>query len=110
MPNVKIYVDHGVLAARATEIQAMLPALRTALCRELSVDISACQLAVIGVTGLPDQPLANVEYQYLLTPQRTRDRITAASTVFRQIVAAATGTHTAVRADALDPATYVALK
>jgi hypothetical protein len=110
MPNVKIYVDHAVLTEREDAIRAMLPGLRAAVCEDLAVDVAACQFAVIGVMGLPDQPLVNVEFSYLGTPARTPDVIRAASARFQRIVAEAAGAHAAVRADALDPATYVALK
>lgn len=110
MPNVKIFVDQIVFETRRTAIDSMLPKLRESLCVELSVPVAACQLAVIPVLGMMDQPQANMEIQYLGTKDRTSQMITAACTVFRDIVQSAVGSVPAVRATPLDPTTYVALK
>jgi hypothetical protein len=110
MPNVKIFVDEDLYAARRTEIRAALQPLRAALCAQLGVTPAACQLAVLPVMGLPDQPLANMEYQYLATPARTPDAIRAASAHFSALLTEALGCALAVRATPLDPETYVALK
>jgi hypothetical protein len=79
-------------------------------CHELAVPTSACQLAIIGVIGLPDQPQANMEFQYLATSERTPERIRQVCSAFRDLLTAAMGVTTAVRATPLDPLTYVALK
>ncbi len=110
MPNVKIFVDQALLDSRREVIAAALPRLRDALCAQLGVTPAACQLAVLPVMGLPDQPLANMEYQYLATPERTPDMIRAASAHFRALLTDPLGCVPAVRATPLDPATYVALK
>ena len=110
MPNVKIFVDEDLYAARSDQIRAILPVLRDALCAQLGVPPAACQLAVLPVMGLPDQHLANMEYQYLATPSRTPDAIRAASAHFRSLMTEALGCALAVRATPLDPETYVALK
>ena len=110
MPNVKIYVDEPTYQDRKDALQALLPPLRDAICEQLKVPVAACQLAVIPVIGMAGQPVANFEVQYLGTPERTRDVITQACTVFRELVAGAVGAVPAVRATPLDPETYVALK
>lgn len=110
MPNVKIFVDEHLLALRKSDIEAALGPLRQLLCDELKVPASACQIAVLPVIGLEDQPLANMEFQYLATPERTPDRIREACVVFRNFLASPLGEPLAVRATPLDPATYVALK
>ena len=110
MPNMKLFVDHHLLASREAEIAALLAPLRELACSELAVPASACQLAVIGVVGLPDQPLANMEFQYLATPDRTPERISQVCAAFRAFLSAPLGTTPAIRSTPLDPATYVALK
>lgn len=110
MPNIKLFVDHSLLATRDADIRALLLPLRNLACRELTVPPSACQLAVIGVIGLPDQPLVNMEFQYLAKPERTLDLIEEVCAAFRAYLAASLDTHPAVRASCLDPAKYVAIK
>ncbi|MCB1334824.1 MAG: hypothetical protein KDK26_14540 [Roseivivax sp.] len=110
MPNVKLFIDETLYAARRAEIAAMLPPLRESLCAEMSVPPAACQIAVLAVMGLPGQPSANLEMQYLAKPDRTPAMIAAACAVFRDVVEAALGSRPAVRATPLDPETYVALK
>lgn len=110
MPNVKIYVDQTLLEERHAAINAILMPLRDCLCAELSVSAAACQLAEIPILGLIDQPLVNMEIQYLTTPDRTPTNITKACTAFRDLLATAIGSVPAVRATPLDPQTYVALK
>lgn len=110
MPNVKIYVDERVRAAAAPGLSGILPDLRAMLCEALGVDVAACQLAVIAVTGLPDQPPINAELAIMPRADRTRERITATAEAVRAIVGGATGQRVAVRVMMLDAATYVALK
>ena len=110
MPNVKIFVDEKVHADRAGDIRDMLLPLRDLLCETLSVPVAACQLAVIPVMGLEDQPLINMEYQYLATPDRTPGMIRTCSTAYRAFITERLGHVPAVRSTPLDPATYVALK
>lgn len=110
MPNMKLFVDQDLLAARHAEISAQLAPLRDLACQQLSVPASACQLAVIGVMGLPDQPLANLEFQYLALSERTPEKIRHVCAAFRDFLARPLGVPAAVRATPLDPATYVALK
>jgi hypothetical protein len=111
MPNLKIYADENVHAARAAELKAALPPLRDLLCRDLSVGPEACQLALVPVAGLPDQPLVNVELLILPRPDRTPERVRAVASAIRDLIAeAAGGAHAAVRISQLDPETYIALK
>lgn len=110
MPNVKIYVDEALYQDRKTALTELLPHLREALCRELSVPSAACQLAVMPVLGLQDQPKANFEVQYLGIKSRTPQMIETACMVFQGLLADCLGHVPAVRATPLDPETYVALK
>ncbi|MBO0145066.1 hypothetical protein JZX87_28430 [Agrobacterium sp. Ap1] len=59
--------------------------------------------------GLPDQPAINLEVIILPKPERTREVI-AVGTRLKATLAEASGGRVAVRAAALDPQTYVALK
>lgn len=110
MPNVKIFIDEGLYAERKEQIKDMLPSLRETLCETLSVGAAACQLAVIPVLGLPDQPLANLEFQYLGTESRTPDFIRGLCIQYRDILEGVLGCVPAVRATPLDVNTYVAVK
>lgn len=110
MPNIKLYVENRLWTARAATITDRLPPLRELLCRELSVPPSACQLAVLPVHGLPDQPPVNAELSILPTPERTRERLLRLAEGIRMLLGEATGETTAVRISTLDPVTYVALK
>ena len=110
MPNLKIHIDQSLLEQVEGPIAALLAPLRGLLCQSLAVTPAACQLAVIAVRGLPDQPLVNVELAILPRPERTREKVTATCAAIQAMVAEAAGTHVAVRCSQLDPATYVALK
>lgn len=110
MPNVKIFVDQSRLAQVQDGLIALLPEMRRFLCSAFGVDALACQIAVIGVLGLPDQPQINTELHILARPDRTRDAVQTTAHDLRAMLAQATGLHVAVRIAGLDPATYVALK
>lgn len=110
MPNVKIFVDETQYGAVKSGLIAVLPDLRAMLCEAFDVEVPACQMAVIPVLGLPDQPPINVELHLLAKPERSRAAVQAAGVRVRDMIGAATGQHVAVRFAALDPATYVALK
>lgn len=110
MPNIKIFVDDSLYPGLRDPLAQALHPIRDMLCRELAVDIPACQFAVLPVGAMPDLPRVNVEMAILPRPDRTRDRVIAVCTQLRQMVEAATQTHVAVRVTALDPETYIALK
>jgi hypothetical protein len=109
MPNMKIYVDaaNGEAVARVRNV--LLP-LREMLCRELDVDVAACQFAVLEVFGLDDQPQVNAEIMILPRSDRRRGRIVEVCGLIRTILSDAAGMHVAVRSGMLDAETYVALK
>lgn len=110
MPNLKIFVDETQYPDLQHGLSALLPGLRDQLCAAFAVEPPACQLAVIPVLGLPDQPAINVELNILPRPERTRDAVTAAAARLRETIGAATGRHVAVRIALLDAQGYVALK
>lgn len=110
MPNVKIYIDEHLFAAHKAVIVAALEPLRCLLCAELNVAPSACHIVIQSVTGLADQPLVSIEFQYLANPDRTPERIRSASVAFRDLLTGPLGCSPAIRATPIDPATYVALK
>ena len=110
MPNLKIYLEQPLWQSHGAVLCAALPALRDLLMRELEVPEAACQLAILPIHGLPDQPQCNVEFSFLMQSVRTPDRIREVCGVIRAHVGAIIGTPTAVRAMPLDPASYTALK
>ncbi|ACM40090.1 MULTISPECIES: hypothetical protein [Rhizobium/Agrobacterium group] len=110
MPNLKIYVDETIFEASRASFHEALPRIRDLLCEAFQVAPSACQLAVIPVVGLPDQPQLNIELLILPHTKRTETVIRAAAEKLRDLLNTATGAHGAVRIAHLDPVTYVALK
>lgn len=110
MPNVKIYVDESLYPGLRAPLAQMLGPLRDLLCRELAVDVPACQFAVLPVGAMPDLPRVNVEMAVLPRPERTRDKMIAVCTDLRGMIEAVVQTHVSVRVTALDPETYIALK
>lgn len=110
MPNLKIFVDDTIYPDCRNALAQALGPIRDMLCRDLQVDVPACQFAVVPVGAMPDLTRVNVEMAILPRPERTRDILLAVCAKLRSIIEAATGTHVAVRVTALDPETYIALK
>lgn len=110
MPNVKIYVEAALDQARGRDLTAALPGLRALLCESLQVGPAACQIALMAVRGLDDQPPVNAELMILPTPARTRALLTEVAEAVRAHLATAAGAHVAVRIAQLDAETYLALK
>lgn len=110
MPNLKIFVDETLYPDCRTALAQALGPIRDMLCKDLHVDVPACQFAVLAVGAMPDLPRVNVEMAILPRPERTRDVVLAVCGKLRAMVEDVTKTHVAVRVTALDPATYVALK
>lgn len=110
MPNIKIYVDAARNGAAIDAVRNVFLPLRDMLCRELDVDVSACQFAVLEVYGLEDQPQVNAEILILPRSDRSRDRIFEICRRIQGILADATGLHVSVRSSMLDAETYIALK
>lgn len=110
MPNVKLYVDRITPAGRVAALEAALPALRDLICRDLQVTPDACQIALVPVTGLPDQPPVNAEFHIMPGPHRTPELLQAFAERVRDLAGQAAGQTVAVRITLLDPAGYLALK
>lgn len=110
MPNVKIFVDESLYPEVRESLTSALVPIRAMLCAELSVDVPACQFAVLPVVAMADLPRINVEMAILPRPERTRERILSVCGKLRDLVGAAARTHVAVRVTSLDPETYIALK
>jgi hypothetical protein len=110
MPNVKIFVDDRIWPDRREALAGALEPIRAMLCRELQVEVPACQFAVVPVLAMADLPPVNAEMQILPRPERTRDHLLAVGRQLQDMLRSATGAHAAVRVTSLDPATYVALK
>lgn len=110
MPNVKIFVDESLYPSVRDPLARALVPIRDMLCAELSVDVPACQFAVLPVVAMADLPRVNVEMSILPRPERTRERVLSVCGKLRELVENATRAHVAVRVTALDPETYIALK
>lgn len=111
MPNVKLYVDEALWPAHKPALIAALPELRALLCRDLAVPPAACQVVIVPVWGLADQPAVNIELMILPRPERTAEKLRALGGALRALIGpVAGGASVAVRFASLDPETYVALK
>lgn len=111
MPNVKLFVDDTLWPQRAEALRARLAPMRALLCHALEVPVAACQLAIVPVWGMEDQPNLNIELSLLPRPDRTRSKLEGLGGELRALFAPAVGdARVAVRFSALDPETYVALK
>jgi hypothetical protein len=111
VPNLKVYVDDTVWQEHRAALAAALGPIRSMLCERLKVDVSACQLALVPVTGLPDQPLVNAEIFLLPKPDRTREALEAVCRTLRgQLSQASGGAGTAVRCNRLDPEVYFSIR
>lgn len=110
MPNLKIFVDEAIYPACKSQLTQALGPLRDMLCRDLRVEIGACQFAVLPCLAMADLPPVNVEMAILPRPERTRDLILSVCGQMRQLLGQATGSHVAIRVTTLDPETYIALK
>lgn len=110
MPNVKIFVDETLYPSVREQLAKTLKPVRDMLCHDLSVDVPACQFAVLPVYAMLDLPRVNVELSIMPRAERTRDLLMSVCAKLREMVGDATGTHVAVRLTSLDPHTYIALK
>lgn len=110
MPNVKLFIDQRLIAAKEAALAPLLHDLRALICARLDVPASACHLVILAVTGLPDQPPVNLELALLPRADRTPEALRALCAALRDTVTAVTGAPTAIRCAQLDPATYIALK
>jgi hypothetical protein len=110
MPNVKIFVDESLYPRVRDRLAQGLGPIRDMLCDRLQVPVPACQFAVMPVLAMPDLPAVNVEVQIMPRPERTRALLLSMSDSLRDMVAAATDNHVAIRITTLDPETYIALK
>ncbi|WP_422367479.1 hypothetical protein [Pelagibius sp.] len=110
MPNVKIQVEEATLAEQRHKVLEVLDPLRQLICEKMGVPASACQIVVIPVMGLPDQPVANMDMFYISREGRTRDMVEGACVAFRALLESALDNKVAVRAIGFDQQTYLSLK
>lgn len=110
MPNAKLYVDQSVWEIQHADFKQSLSKIREVLCQYLNVPPAACQLALIPVSGLLDQPVVNIELHIMPHPDRTKDLLLTLSGKLQEIVGSFVKGGCAVRVATLDPMTYVALK
>lgn len=110
MPNIKIFVDDTQLDAISERLTAGLPGLREMICRDLEVSRSACQFAIIGVKGMPEQPTINFELGYIRRPDRTPELCLATAQRIRERMLEITGLPAAIRMSPIEAVGYVTLK
>ena len=110
MPNVKLFTDRQLVEDLGQSLLDMLPLLRDLLCDRLGVTASACQIVIVPVYGLQDQPPVNLELHILPRADRTPDRIRSICLDIKTMVDQTTQKPSAIRCAMLDPSTYVAIK
>ena len=110
MPNLRLSIDRDAPADVRARLAAGLVDVRAILIDRLPAERAACQLAVVEVAALPDQPGINAELFVLPNAQRTRARLEEVGAALRDHLHALTGLTVAVRIAHLDPDTYVAVR
>ncbi|ANT54338.1 MULTISPECIES: hypothetical protein [Mesorhizobium] len=110
MPNLKIFVEEAVWTKEVDGLEALLPALRDILCRELEVDASICQFAIIPFRGMNDQAQISVEIQLLQKVERTRDLILSVCNMLRAAITGISQHRVAIRVLNLDPVASISLR
>ena len=110
MPNLKIFMDETVFGQHRQAMIQVLEPIRDSICLHLGVPEAACQLAIIPVIGLSDQPAINVEIQILPSPDRSRSQIQALGSKVKDILSATACVPVAFRCAQHDPSTYVILR
>lgn len=110
MPNVKLYVDEGMLRDRPEAIEALLPLARDLICAGLGVTVEACHIVVLGVRSPPGQTLVNIELCLLHKPGRTRDVMERFCGELRDLAARALGAPAAIRCSLAEPESYIVIR
>lgn len=110
MANAKLFIEETLYREHRQELPALLEKLKRDLCETLSVAPEACQFAAVAVIGIPDQPKANLEFQFLMKPERNKAILENCCIKLRDEVSKALNILASVRAVPLDPETYFALK
>lgn len=106
VPNVKVYVDEGVLPAVQDRSDTVLVGLRRFLCEALGVTEAACHIVLIGVKSLPGQTPVNVELVLLRRQDRTGDTMTAFCSRLRDLMTEWLGCQTAIRCTLMETDLY----
>jgi len=110
MPNAKLYIDQTVWETQQTDFKQSLPKIRETLCQYLTVPPTACQLALLPVYGLSDQPAVNIELHLMPNPDRTPDLICELTSELQKTIMSLSQSRCAVRITTLNPETYSVMK
>ena len=108
MPNLKVYIDRDVRDG-GLPVEARKD-LRNVLIDRLGAPPAACQIAVLPVQGLPDQPAANIELALMPGPERTVEVLTELGQALQSVIRQHAEVDSAFRCTLLDPESYVTLK
>ena len=107
MPNVKLYVDEGVLRGVGDRLDPALTGLRDFLCRSFGVTEDICHIVVLGVRSAPGQTPVNIELAILQKRDRPREVVDASCAELQSLAAGLFGTRVAIRCSLMDPEFYV---
>lgn len=110
MPNVKLYVDEGVLRDRPGSVEALLPSARDLICAGLGVTVEACHIVVLGVRSPPGQTPVNIELCLLHKPGRSRAVMERFCGELRDLAARALDAPAAIRCTLAEPDSYIVIR
>lgn len=110
MPNVKLYVDEGVLRERPASVEALLPRACDLVCAALGVTVEACHIVVLGVRSLPGQTPVNIELCLLQKPGRSRAVMERFCAELRDLAARALDAPAAIRCTLAEPDSYIVIR
>jgi|GEM_PF-604633 len=110
MPNVKLYLDEGVLHDRQGDVDALLPRMRDLICAGLGVTAEACHIVVLGVRSPSGQTPVNIEICLLKKPGRTRAAVELFCSDLRDLAARAVGVPAAIRCTLAEPEDYIVIR
>lgn len=110
MPLLKVYVDALLWSERGEVMRKSLTEIHSYLCETFKVDASVCQILVIPLHGLPNQPLIAAEIQFMSKSERTRELILSAGDQLRRMLGGDWSESVVIRITQLDPERYIAIK
>lgn len=110
MPNVKIYIDEGLLRQAQTRVDALVLRLRDLLTSGLGVAVGACHIVILGVRSLAGQTPVNIELCLLQKPGRTKAMVEQVCNDMRILAAQMLEAPAAIRCTLAHPETYIVIR
>lgn len=108
MPNVRIYIERGVLEA-SLDVPETVRALRASISREMNARADQCHVVLIPVHGAGDQAACYVDMDYRPSPERTPSFVETACLALKTALEKQFGVRVRIRARAQDLSRTVAV-